>query len=52
MNKEKRKRMLEKIKDIFSSHCPECGGRMKYDDYDMEIDHFVYRCEKCGKRWF
>ena len=21
------------------------------EDFDMEIDHFVYKCEKCGKEW-
>jgi hypothetical protein len=25
--KEKIKRIIEKIKDIFSLHCPECGAR-------------------------
>jgi DNA-directed RNA polymerase subunit RPC12/RpoP len=49
--KEKIKRILEKIKDIFSLHCPECGGRMKSEYLDMEIDHIVYKCKKCGKEW-
>ena len=47
--KEKIKRIIEKIKDIFSLHCPECGGIMKSEYLDMEIDHIVYKCEKCGK---
>ena len=50
--KEKIKRIIEKIKDICSLYCPECGGRMECEYLDMEIDHFVYKCEKCGKRWF
>lgn len=33
----------------FSLHCPECGGRMKSEYLDMEIDHMIYKCEKCGK---
>jgi uncharacterized Zn finger protein len=49
--KEKIKRIIEKIKDIFSLHCPECGGRMKSEFLDMEIDHIVYKCEKCGEEW-
>ena len=49
--KEKIKRILEKIKDIFSLHCTECGGRMKSEYLDMEIDHIVYKCEKCGEEW-
>ena len=43
--------LIEKIKDIFSLHCPECGGRMKSEFLDMEIDHIVYKCEKCGEEW-
>ena len=48
--KEKIKRIIEKIKDIFSLHCPECGGRMKSEYLDMEIDHMVYKCTKCGSK--
>lgn len=22
-----------------------------FEDFDMEIDHFVYKCEKCGEEW-
>jgi hypothetical protein len=29
--KEKIKRILEKIKDIFSLHCPECGRKLEED---------------------
>ena len=37
--KEKIKRIIEKIKDIFSLHCPECGGRMKsLDIYKLVED--------------
>ena len=49
--KEKIKRIIEKIKDIFSLHCPACNGRMQVEDLDMEIDHIVYKCKKCGKEW-
>lgn len=48
---EEWKKIIEKIKDIFSLHCPECGGRMKSEFLDMEIDHIVYKCEKCGNEW-
>ena len=40
--KEKIKRIIEKIKDIFSLHCPKCGGRMKAEFLDLVIDHIVY----------
>ena len=49
--KEKIKRIIEKIKDIFSLHWPECGGRMECEYLDMEIDNLVYKCKKCGKEW-
>lgn len=49
--KEKIKRIIEKIKDIFSLHCHECGGIMKSEYLDMEIDNLVYKCKKCGKEW-
>lgn len=42
---------IEKIKNLFSLHCPECDGRMKSKFLDMEIDTIVYECTKCGKEW-
>lgn len=45
------KRIIEKIKEIFSLHCPDCRGAMKSKYLDMEIDHMVYKCTKCGKEW-
>ncbi len=45
------KTIIEKIKDIFSLHCPECNGRMKCEMLDMELDSLVYKCTKCGKEW-
>lgn len=45
------KRVWEKIKDIFSLHCPECNGRMKSEYLDIEIDTLVYKCEECNKEW-
>ena len=47
----KLKVIWEKVKDIFSLHCPECNGRMKSEFLDMEIDTLVYKCEKCGHRY-
>lgn len=49
--KEKIKKIMKKIKDIFSLHCPECNGRMKSKYLDMQSDHLVYKCTKCGKEW-
>lgn len=45
------KKLIEKIKDIFSLHCQECGGRMKSEMLDMQFDNLVYKCTKCGKEW-
>lgn len=45
------KKIIEKIKDIFSLHCPECDGRMKCKMLDMQFDSLVYECSKCGKEW-
>lgn len=45
------KKIINKIKDIFSLHCPECNGIMKSEFLDMEIDQMVYKCTKCGKEW-
>lgn len=45
------KKIIEKIKDIFRIHCPECNGIIKSEYLDMEIDHVVYKCTKCGKEW-
>lgn len=50
-NKMILKRVWEKIKDIFSLHCPECNGRMKSEYLDIEIDTLVYKCEECNKEW-
>lgn len=49
--KEKIKKIIEKIKDIFSLHCPACNGIMKSKYLDMQFDHLVYKCTKCGKEW-
>ena len=47
----KLKAIWEKVKDIFSLHCPKCSGRMKSEYLDMELDSLVYKCEKCGKEF-
>ena len=49
--KEKIKRIIEKIKDIFSLHCPECGRRMKNEYLHKQIDHIVNMSEKCEEEW-
>lgn len=51
--------MMQKLKEIIihvyekyiKFHCPECGGVMDSEFYDMEIDDMVYQCRDCGKRW-
>lgn len=46
------KKIINKIIDLLSQHCPKCGGRMKSEYLDMEIDSLVYKCTKCEKEWF
>lgn len=45
--KEKIKRIIEKIKDIFSLHCPECGVRMENSiEKDIEIiEDFILKTD-------
>lgn len=45
------KRFIERIRGLFSSHCPDCGATMKSEFFDMEIDRMVYKCKNCGKKW-
>lgn len=35
------KKLFNCLKDIFSLHCPDCGGRMNGIFYDMTIDKMV-----------
>ena len=49
--KKKLNKIKEKIIDIFSMHCPDCGARMKSEFLDMRYDSLVWKCTKCGKEW-
>lgn len=42
---------IDKLKGLFKLHCPLCGGEMKVEMFDMELDRLVYKCKKCGKEW-
>ena len=48
-------RLIERIKRFweryFKPHCPDCGGIMDGDQFDMEIDKVVYTCRDCNKEW-
>lgn len=48
-------RLIERIKRFwerhFKPHCPDCGGVMDGDQFDMEIDKVVYTCRICNKEW-
>ena len=48
-------RLIEQIKRFweryFKPHCPDCGGIMDGDQFDMEIDKVVYTCRDCNKEW-
>lgn len=46
------KRFIKWLKYIFSNKCPECGGILYYEEYDVACDRDVYKCSKCGKTWF
>ena len=45
------KKLLKKIKDLFSLHCLKCNGIVKSEYLDMQFDKMVYKCTKCGKEW-
>lgn len=45
------KRLVSFIKNLFSLHCPDCGGILKCEFLDMEMDSRVYKCNFCGKEW-
>lgn len=53
--RKKLKKIIKKIKkkiiNIFSHHCPECGGRMENKLWDIKYDRPIYKCTKCGKEW-
>lgn len=31
--------------------CPDCGGDMYYEEYDVACDRDIYKCKKCGEEW-
>lgn len=33
------------------SKCPDCGGDMYYEKYDVACDRDIYKCKNCGKEW-
>lgn len=45
-------KIIQKIKNIFLDHCPNCKGIIEAEDFDNEIKRTIYKCNKCGKRWF
>ncbi len=48
-------RLIERVKCFwekhFKPHCPDCGGVMDVDQFDMELDKVVYTCRVCNKEW-
>jgi len=46
------KRFIKRLKYIFSYKCPECGGVLYYEEYDVACDRDIYKCSKCGELWF
>lgn len=44
-------KLLNRVKNILTSECPECGGKLKAEMFDMNINKMVYKCEKCNKEW-
>lgn len=54
----KLKRFLKKVKaaankvlDWLCLRCPECGGKLVEEFYDVGLGKMIYRCEKCGEEW-
>ena len=31
--------------------CPECGGQLQCELFDIILDCLVYKCKECGKEW-
>ena len=31
--------------------CKRCGGKLKKEFFDAELDRYVYKCEHCGKEY-
>lgn len=45
------KKLYAILKSAITAYCDDCGGILKFDFYDAEIDRNVYVCSKCGKQW-
>ena len=44
------KRLWLRIKYFCAAKCPDCGGAMGLDFYDIS-EHGVYYCPLCQKHW-
>ena len=55
LTKENEARLIDRIKRFWERHfkprCPDCGGVMDGNQFDMEIDKVVYTCRECNKEW-
>ena len=48
---DKLKQKIKKISKKFETHCPDCGGILKYEFYNPIHKVDVFRCQECGKEW-
>ena len=45
------KRIIMFFEHVLKLHCPCCNSVIDSEMYDMQIDHIVYKCRGCGKRF-
>lgn len=45
------KKIVMFFERVFKLHCPYCKSVMDSEMYDTQIDHMVYKCRGCGKRF-
>uniref|UniRef100_A0AAU8AYL5 Uncharacterized protein n=1 Tax=Dulem virus 35 TaxID=3145753 RepID=A0AAU8AYL5_9CAUD len=44
-------KIIKWMKNLFALKCPDCGGKLRSEFFDMEINNMVYKCDRCGKEW-
>lgn len=44
------RKLLRKIRELFTLRCPECGGKL-HQYLNPGSGPNIYHCEKCGKDW-
>lgn len=42
---------LKWLLDLFTLHCPDCGGELERFISPTSWEPNIYVCKKCGKEW-